>query len=796
MKRNSPEPKTMKTNLLCKISSIIHAVIFSRPRLSRLRLAAAGTLFLAAVGLAATAAMRPPKLPWAVPTVKVGNAPGGVAVDRVTNTIYVANGGDNTVSVIDGSKCDATNTSHYCLPIAKLIHVGPLPIWITFDQTTGTLYVTDGLKRNGDDGNTIAVLNGNTCNARDTSGCGQTPAAIVTVPGVLANQETGAIVPLTLDPPNHTLYAPDANDGPVVMINTATCNAINTSGCSQTPSTMANGDTVAIDYSNQSVYVTNEIDLTVTVLNGATCNATTQSDCTQVSVAPLPADFFPLEPAVDQASHTLYVPLAAFTDILGYTAVIDGSTCNAIDHSGCGETPHLVQVGSLPVQVIIDPRTKSAYILSEESSTLSVIDTTTCNGGNQSGCPQRAPALAVGVTPGAVDVDPKTHTLYTSSVDTNRVWVLDASKCNGMDTSGCTKFAPTTTVGAAPLGIANNPNTRTVYEANETDNTVSVIDATACNKDNLAGCNQTWPTTNVGNAPLFIGINKITNTIYVSNIGDNTLSVIDGATCNGQITSGCMQPQPTTPVGAAPYQVAVDETTNTIYVVNGDDNTVSVINGDVCNGTDTSGCNQTWPIVTVGASPQALAVNPSNNTVYVANRDGNTVSVIDTLHCNAHDSSGCGQTPATIPVGDGPRSVGIVFATNTVFVGNRNDLTVSVIDGSTCKGGNTTGCGQTPPAVLLGAFPGSAGNGSNLLARSIAIDFKKHIIYIPNIGDSDVATLDANTCRAGHVDDCHVKIVQKRMGGFPVVATVDEASEAVYVANDTDGTVSVFASSR
>jgi len=35
----------------------------------------------------------------------------------------------------------------------------------------------------------------------------KTPAAIVTVPGVLANQETGAIVPLTLDPPNHTLYA-------------------------------------------------------------------------------------------------------------------------------------------------------------------------------------------------------------------------------------------------------------------------------------------------------------------------------------------------------------------------------------------------------------------------------------------------------------------------------------------------------------------------------------------------------------------------------------------------------------
>ncbi len=773
--------------------------IHSRPRLFRLRLAAAGILFLAAAGLAATAAMHPPTLPWAVPTVKVGKAPIGVAVDRATNTIYVANSGDNTVSVIDGSTCNATDASH-CSPIAKLTHVGPSPIALAFDHTTGTLYVTDGLKRNGDDGNTIAVLNGRTCNARDTSGCGQLPAAIVTVPGVFFNQEFGTLAVLALDPSNHTLYAGDANDGPVSMVNTATCNAMNTSGCTQTPSTMANGDGIAIDYSNQSVYVTNFNDGTVSVFNGATCNATTQSDCTQFSVAPLPAGFFPNGGNIEQTTHTLYVPLTADTDILGYTAVIDGSTCNAIDHSGCGATPHLVQVGSVPFMGVVDPTTKTVYIMSAYSSKISVINAATCNGRNQRGCPQTAPALAVGVIPLAVDIDPNTHTLYTSSPDTNRVWVLDASTCNGMDTSGCTKFAPTTTVGAAPLGIANNPNTRTVYAANDDDGTVSVIDATACNKDNLAGCNQTWPTTNVGtnvdNPPRFIGINKITNTIYVSNIDANTLSVIDGATCNGQITSGCMQAHPTTPVGAAPYQVAVDETTDTIYVGNSGDNTVSVINGDVCNGSDTSGCNQTWPIVTVGASPQALAVNPSNDTVYVANRSDNTVSVIDTLHCNAHDSSGCGQTPATIAVGDGPRSIGIVFATNTVFVGNRNDLTVSVIDGSTCNGGDTSGCGQTPPAVLLGAFPGSAGNGNNLLARSIAIDSTKNIVYIPNLGDSDVATLDANTCRAGHVDDCHVKIVQKRMGGFPVAATVDEGSETVYVANNLDGTVSVFPSSR
>jgi hypothetical protein len=32
------------------------------------------------------------------------------------------------------------------------------------------------------------------------------------------------------------------------------------------------------------------------------------------------------------------------------------------------------------------------------------------------------------------------------------------------------------------------------------------------------------------------------------------------------------------------------------------------------------------------------------------------------------------------------------------------------------------------------------------------------------------------------------------MGGFSVIATVDEFSETVYVSNDTDGTVSLFPS--
>jgi len=246
------------------------------------------------------------------------------------------------------------------------------------------------------------------------------------------------------------------------------------------------------------------------------------------------------------------------------------------------------------------------------------------------------------------------------------------------------------------------------------------MNTSLCNASNTSGCNQSWPTIPLGNAPRFIGINKITNTIYVSNRDDNTLSVIDGATCNSSNTSGCSQSQPTTAVGNVPQQIVVDETNNTIYVVNQNDGTVSVINGAHCNGTDTSGCNQSWPTVTVGKSPQALGLNPNNHTVYVTNTNDNTVSVMDGSTCNGTNTSGCGQTPAIISVGAAPRAVGVDAGTNTVYVGNRDDVTVSVVDGSTCNGTNTSGCGQTPFAVPVAAFPNAAGNHEYIFGRGIA----------------------------------------------------------------------------
>jgi len=776
--------------------------IHLRRRLSRLRIVGAGMLVVAAASLAAKS-MMPPKLPWAVPIVTFGN-PGegtaGVAVDPATNTIYVANTNFDTdaskIGVIDGSKCNEDNASR-CSVIAAMSLPGAI-IQIVFDSTTSTLYVpiVDG------NGNTIAVLNTEACNAKNTSGCGQTPA-ITTVPGSFFAADFSVLALITLDTATHSLYVGDGNDGPFSIVNTAICNGTNTSGCSQPAIvTSTNGDSITVDPINHSIYVGQFPNGLVSVFDGTTCNATNTSGCSQPPSAIFAVNGSPaFTGAIDDTTHTFYLPLApADPNLLfslhGHVAVIDTSTCNAAVTSGCGNTPPMVEVGTTPESVVFDPGTKTVYVENGGSASISMFNGTTCNAMNHSGCAQKVQALAIGEVPDFYDLNLKTHTFYATSQDTNSVWVLDASKCNATHTSGCTNFASTTPVGIGPVGLAENPNTKTVYVANQVDNTVSVIDATGCDQNHLAGCNQSWPTINVGATPRWVGVNKVTNTIYVSNRDDNTLSVINGATCNRLTSSGCALAQPTTTAGNVPQQIAVDEATNTIYVENQGDGTVSVINGAHCNGTDTSGCGQAWPTVTVGDSPQALGLNPNNHTLYVTNTDDNTVSVINGNTCNGADSSGCGQTPPTISVGNAPRAVGIVTATNIVFIGNRDDLTVSVIDGSTCNGTTTSGCAQMPPAVLVGAFPSTAGINDNILGRSIAVDSTKHTVYIPVVGDSDVAELDANACRAGHVDACHVKIVKQRMDAFPVVAAVDESSGTVYVANDNAATVSIFPSGK
>ena len=110
-----------------------------------------------------------------------------------------------------------------------------------------------------------------------------------------------------------------------------------------------------------------------------------------------------------------------------------------------------------------------------------------------------------------------------------------------------------------------------------------------------------------------MAVNETTNRIYVANYNSDSVSVIDGAT--GNVIGSPIA------VGDSPYGVAVNEATNRIYVANYDSDSVSVIDGATGNLVGSP--------IAVGAYPYDVAVNEATNRIYVANSDSDSVSVID-----------------------------------------------------------------------------------------------------------------------------------------------------------------------
>jgi YVTN family beta-propeller protein len=163
-------------------------------------------------------------------------------------------------------------------------------------------------------------------------------------------------------------------------------------------------------------------------------------------------------------------------------------------------------------------------------------------------------------------------------------------------------FAPTTiAVGDNPAQIAVNPVTNRIYVANLTDNTVSVIDGNS---------NTVTDTVSVGSVPEVVGVNPTTNMIYVANSNGNSVSVIDGSTDSVVATI---------PSNGSTF-LAVNAVTNTVYVGNQLNNTLNVIDAN----TNTVVASVSIP----NSNPGPVVVDPSSNLVYLSATDNHNLVII------------------------------------------------------------------------------------------------------------------------------------------------------------------------
>jgi YVTN family beta-propeller protein len=188
-----------------------------------------------------------------------------------------------------------------------------------------------------------------------------------------------------------------------------------------------------------------------------------------------------------------------------------------------------------------------------------------------------------------VAVDVVTNAIYAAGcyTDDNGDQQCEVAVVNGWNKKVRRTITVTTTSGAGIEGIAVDPLTGTVFISNASDNVIDVIHR---------GSDKVNDEISVEQSPFGITVNPFNSQVYVA-LSNNTVDVIDAI--KQTITS-------TTTVGGTNAGIAVNWLTGNVFVT---DNTLGYSK--------------------VGKTPLGIDVDLNTNLVFVANTQGNALSVID-----------------------------------------------------------------------------------------------------------------------------------------------------------------------
>jgi YVTN family beta-propeller protein len=285
--------------------------------------------------------------------------------------------------------------------------------------------------------------------------------------------------------------------------------------------------------------------------------------------------------------------------------------------------------------------------------------------------------------------------------------------------------------GSQPGAVAVNPATDTIYVANRANGSVTVIDGTT---------NTALGTVTVGTSPVDVAVNAVTDKVYVANSLSNNVTVINGITLQTVTVS----------TGTYPTAIAVNPVTNKIYVANKNSNNVTVIDG-ASNSTAT---------VAVGTFPVGVAVNSRTNKIYVANEGDPlhqllaTVTVIDGANNNTTEIDNVGKSPVRVAVNS---------QTNKIYFTSDTDNTLVIIDAAN---------NNSVSKLTVGSFP-----------IALGIDPITNKIYVANQAGQSVSVVDGNG---------GLLITNVPVGDTPAAVTVDAVTNKIYVANTYGNSVTMI----
>lgn len=312
--------------------------------------------------------------------VEVGESPGYIAVNPVTNKIYVLDSSNNSVTVMDGVSNETTK-----------VPVGEHPITIAVNPVSNKIYVVNSGVHNSE-------LN------KYVEGTG----SITVIDG--ASHKTTTIAAATgVGAPSHIAVNPVTNKIYVTY-----------------------GGRVNVDGSFDD-------EGSVTVIDGA-------SNKTKATVK---VGAGPRALAVNQVTNKIYVANMLSDNV----SVMDGAT---------NKVTATVKAGSSPEDIAVNPVTNKVYVINNYGNNVTVID----------GVNHKTTAVAAGHRPVHVEVNPVTNKIYVvSRGDYND----NLGKVNLTVIDGSTNKTSTVATGKYPADAAVNPVTNKIYVVNSQSNNVTAI---------------------------------------------------------------------------------------------------------------------------------------------------------------------------------------------------------------------------------------------------------------------------------------------------------------------------------
>ena len=289
-----------------------------------------------------------------------------------------------------------------------------------------------------------------------------------------------------------------------------------------------------------------------------------------------------------------------------------------------------VPANSVPGPIVLDPSGNFAYVGNAATgggagnvSAYSIAKSgkLAATGGNP----------ATGVNPVALAIDSGNHFLFVANQGSNDISVFSIgsnaslSKIPGSPfPTGTTPVPGTGAQTATPNALAVMPSGKFLYVANQGQNTISAFQVTD------SGTLTPLPGSPFAaeSAPSGVTIDPSGKYLYVANSGSNNVSAF--VICATALP-GCGSPDgslvavPGSPfsAGLGPVALAVDPSDNFLYVVDANSNQLSGYRINPSTGALTS---LATTAVSTGTLPFAIAIHPAGNYLYVSDNGADTIS--------------------------------------------------------------------------------------------------------------------------------------------------------------------------